>query len=251
MVLWHEWQLYPFLDIWALYHTVHGQKYYLQLEHFHGGKIWCLHSLTNHFNWFCAYLWAACGISWSPPISVNFILDNNNLISQRFCWYMGMVELNVWWIEELHTSVVYLMFGVGCHPDMTNRHGLSANTTPFAQKQHQQFHDNNPPEMNLSFDKNHAGLCALGFVLIHKWSNPIDSSICMIALCSDPINIGNCRIKARTQAPTMTYHPASHLTFPPWHHSLIAMFIFTNDGPYHHQCWATSPPRSTSSSGAL
>jgi len=35
--------------------------------------------------------------------------------------------------------------------------------------------------------------------------------------CNDPFveNIGNHGIKARTQAPTMTDHPPSHLTFPP------------------------------------
>ena len=111
-------------------------------------------------------------------------------------------------------------------------------------------------------DKNHTGLCALGFVLIQH--NVLillnigpQHSICSISgtmlKCNDPFveNIDDSGIKARTQAPTMTDHPLSHLTFPPWHHSLFATFPFTNDSPYHHQCWATSPPRSASSCRAL
>jgi len=79
-----------------------------------------------------------------------------------------------------------------------------------------------------------------------QWSNPIDSSTTHDSTMkqNDLIlwNIGTHRNKARTQAPTMTDHPASHLTFPPWHHSLIVMFnspmmahIFTNAGPHHPQ----------------
>jgi len=78
-------------------------------------------------------------------------------------------------------------------------------------------------------DKNHTGLCALGFVLIQH-NVPIlvnigpQCSVCSISgtmsKCNDPFveNIGDSGIKARTQAPTMTDHPPSHLTFPPWHH---------------------------------
>jgi len=118
------------------------------------------------------------------------------------------------------------------------------------------------PVVTMSTDKNHTGLCVLGFVLIQQ--NVLilvnigpQCSVCSISgtmlKCNHQFveNIGNHRIKARTQAPTMTDHPPSHLTFQPWHHSLIAMFLFTNDSPYHHQCWATSPSRSTSSCRAL
>jgi len=67
-------------------------------------------------------------------------------------------------------------------------------------------------------DKNHTGLCALVFVLIHGSSDPInsrnthDSTMKRNGLILE--NIDDCGIKARTQAPTMTDHPPSHLTFP-------------------------------------
>jgi len=66
--------------------------------------------------------------------------------------------------------------------------------------------------------------------------------------CNDPIveNIDDRGTKARTQAPTMTDRPPSHLTFTndgPHHHQCWATSPFTNDGPYLRQCWATSSPK--------
>jgi len=65
--------------------------------------------------------------------------------------------------------------------------------------------------------------------------------------CPSPTNIDLHGIKGQKSSPYHDRPPISHHTNSTMTSFTKCNIIFTNDGPFFYQCWATSPSRTTSS----